>query len=185
MTPLAGFILALIAGWLVPNPRRAAAVVVIPFLAVLTAQTWGIAAGRGVSPPDTVTPLSGAISYYVFQAVFLALALGIAAELATLRARSAAHRDPASWRPVLMALAIGSGLTAAFLAAYLVTSAPVLHHSSEGAPPPQGIIGIGLLFVTVIVLGILVRRGRRAVARPGTAAGQQDPVDGPGVMHVS
>jgi hypothetical protein len=185
MAPLTAFILALIAGWLVPNPRRAAAAVVIPFLAVLTAQTWGLAAGRGVSPPDTVTPLPGAISYYVFQAVFLALGLGIAMELATLRARSAAHRDPASWRPVLMALAIESGLTALFLAAYLATSAPVQHHSSAGAPPPQGIIGIGLLFVTVIALGILVRRGRRAVARAGTAAGQQDPVDGRGVMHVS
>lgn len=185
MTPLAGLILALIAGWLVPNPRRAAAVIVIPFLAVLTAQTWGLADGRGVSPPDTVTPLPGAISYYVFQAVFLALALGIAAELATLRARSAARRDAASWRRVLLAVTIETALTAVFIGAYLALSAPVRHHSSSGAPPLQGVIGIGLCFVTVITLGILVLRGRRAAPRAGTAAGQQDADDGRRVTHVS
>ncbi len=169
MTPIAGFVLALIAGWLVPNPRRAAALVVIPYLAVLTVQTWGIAAGHGVSPPSTVTPLSGAISYYVFQAVFLALALGIAAELATLRSRSAPHRDQ-SGRPVLMAAAVETGLTAVFLAVWIAVSAPVRHHTSAGAPPLQGLLGIGLCFVTVTALGIAVIRGRRALAQPSGAA---------------
>src|SRR5271169_974503 len=58
MTPLAGFIAAIIAGWIVRDPRRAAATVVVPFLIVLAMQTWGIAAGYGVSPPSTVTPFS-------------------------------------------------------------------------------------------------------------------------------
>ena len=53
MTPLAGFVAAIIAGWIVRDPRRAVPAVVIPFLIVLTMQTWGIAAGDGVSPPST------------------------------------------------------------------------------------------------------------------------------------
>src|SRR5215472_10560752 len=67
MTPIAGFIIAIIAAWLVPSGRRAAAVVVIPWLAVLAEQTWILAAGRGHSPPSTVSQLPGAIGYWLVQ----------------------------------------------------------------------------------------------------------------------
>lgn len=40
MTPLAGFVAAIIAGWIIRDPRRAAAAVIVPFAAVLAAQTW-------------------------------------------------------------------------------------------------------------------------------------------------
>ena len=87
MTPLAGFVIAIIAGWIVRDPRRAAAAVVVPFLAVMAAQSWILASGQGVSPPSTVTSWPGLIRYWAVQAIFLALALGIAAELSTLRRR--------------------------------------------------------------------------------------------------
>jgi len=98
MTPITGFIVAVIAGWIVRDGLRAAATVMVPFLAVLAAQTWIIAAGRAVSPPSTASRLPQAIGYWLVQAVFLALALGIAGQLGALRARRAA---PAARRPSL------------------------------------------------------------------------------------
>ena len=48
-------------------------------------QTWAIGNGYGISPPDTVTPLSGAIIYYVVQLAFLITTAAIAASLAVVR----------------------------------------------------------------------------------------------------
>jgi len=48
-------------------------------------QTWAIGNGYGISPPDTVTPLSGAIIYYVVQLAFLITTVAIAASLAVVR----------------------------------------------------------------------------------------------------
>jgi hypothetical protein len=171
MTPLAGFAAAIVAGWFVRDPRRAAATVVLPFLIVLTMQTWGIAAGYGVSPPSTVTPFSGAISYYVFQAVFLGLALGIATELAALRrARKPEHDRAGAGRRMALAAALLSGLAIVFDAGWALESAPVVHHSAEGSPPPQGLAGIGLCVVTFAVLSVLTVRNRRAAAAKLAAA---------------
>ena len=84
MTPLAGFIAAILAGWIIREPRRAAAAILVPFLAVLAVQTWTLAAGHGDNPPSTIN----AVSYWVVQAIILAFALGIATQLASvLRAR--------------------------------------------------------------------------------------------------
>jgi hypothetical protein len=176
MTPLAGFVAAIIAGWIIRDPRRAAAAVVVPFLAVLAAQTWILAAGRNVNPASTVTPFSHAISYYVFQVIFLAFALGIAAELgALLRARSAADGAGAG-RRTLQASAVLAVLTAAFVVGYLVDSAPVRHHHANSPLPASGVVGIGACVVALVVLSVLTLRGRRASARqrladssPGTA----------------
>ena len=81
MTPWAGFVAAIVAGWIVRDPRRAVATVIVPFLVVLATQSWMIAAGRAVSPPSTVTQFPSCLGYWIIQAIFLALALGIAAEL--------------------------------------------------------------------------------------------------------
>ena len=51
MTPWAGFVAAVVAGWMVRDPRRAVATVIVPFLVVLATQSWMIASGRAVSPP--------------------------------------------------------------------------------------------------------------------------------------
>ena len=54
MTPLAGFVAAILAGWIIREPRRAAAAILVPFLAVLAVQTWTLAAGHGDNPPSTI-----------------------------------------------------------------------------------------------------------------------------------
>ncbi len=171
MTPLAGFIIAVVAGWIVRDPRRAAANVIVPFLAVLAAQSWRIAAGDGTSPPGTVTSFPHAAGYWVLQAIFLALALGIAAELGALRARRALH-DPAAraGRRAVIAAAVLAALTAVFDAVYVLASAPVRHHAAEGAPPVPGAAGMVLCIVTFAVLSVLTFRHRRAVARARAAA---------------
>ena len=91
MTPLAGFVAAILAGWIIREPRRAAAAILVPFLAVLAVQTWTLAAGHGDNPPSTIH----GVSYWVVQAIILAFALGIATQLAiVLRAGRAAIPPP-------------------------------------------------------------------------------------------
>jgi hypothetical protein len=167
MTPLAGFVIAVIAGWIVRDPRRAAAIVVVPYLAVVAVQTWALADGRGVSPPDTVWPVKQAIGYYVVQVIILALALGVAALLAAVRARRVASPDGAAGidRRTAIAVVVDAVLTIAFIVGALLDSAPVRHHSTQGSPPVQGLLGIGACIVSLIVLSVLTIRGRRAVAR--------------------
>src|SRR5271170_8510330 len=87
MTPIAGFIIAIIAGLIVRSGRRATAVVLMPWLVVLGYQSWYIASGRAISPPSTVTDFPSAIGYWLVQAVILAPALGIAAQLGANGAR--------------------------------------------------------------------------------------------------
>src|SRR5580658_4681042 len=94
MTPLAGFVLAVIAGWITRDARRAAAIIIIPFLAVTALQTYGLAIGDGHSPPSTVWPINGtSIPYYVVQLLIMAAALGVAMLLAVVRAQRPAARS--------------------------------------------------------------------------------------------
>ncbi len=177
MTPLAGFVAALIAGWIIRDPRRAAITATVPFLIVMIVQTLAIDAGDGVSPPSTVYPISGgAISYYVVQAILLGFTLAIATELAAVRrARMPASDRAGAGRRTALAAAVLAVLTAATWAVWAMVAAPVAHHSSEGSPPAQGLIGIGLLIVSVAVLSELTIRDRRAAKRArlatSTAAG--------------
>jgi hypothetical protein len=172
MTPLAGFVAAIIAGWIIRDPRRAAITATIPFLIVMIVQTLGIDAGDGHSPPSTVYPISGAISYYVVQAILLGFTLVIATELAAVRrARMPASDRAGVGRRTALAAAVLAVLTAVTWAVSVLVSAPVAHHSAQGAPPPQGLIGIGLLIVSVAVLSVLTIRDRRAARQARLAAG--------------
>ncbi len=164
MTPLAGFVIAVIAGWITRDARRAAAIFLIPFLAVVAVQTWGIAAGDGNSPPDTVWPFSGAISYYVVQVIIMAFALAVAVMLGAVRARRAGPAD-AGARRTITAAAVDYVLTASFVTSALLVAAPVQHHSENGAPPVYGLLGIAVNLISVIVLSVLLITGRRAAAR--------------------
>ncbi len=175
MTPLSGLVLALIAGWTVRDARRAAGLIVIPYLAVVAAQTWGIAAGRGVSPPSTVWPFGPALSYYVVQAIILALSLGVAGLLGAVRARRVRPREGSAGtgrRTAIAATIAGIG-TAAFVTGELLDSAPVAHHSASGSPPVQGLLGIGLSIVSILVLSVMLLSGRRSAARASHAATTQ------------
>lgn len=171
MTPLAGLIMAVIAGWFVRGPRLAVATVVVPFLAVLGAQTWRIAAGDGTSPPSTVIGFPQAIGYWVIQAIFLALALGIAAQLGILRARRALPRDAAAGagRRAVVVSGILAAPTAVFVALYVLESSPVRHHAASGSPPAQGFLGIILCIAVFAALSVLTFRARRAAGRPDMA----------------
>ena len=176
MTPLAGFVLAIVAGWITRDARRAAAIIVIPFLAGTALQTYGIADGRGVSPPDTVWPLNGSsLPYYVAQVLIIAAVLGVGMLLGTVRARRAAAglgNTDIGQRTSVAAIAVAV-MTAGFCLGAWLASAPVAHHSA-GSPPAQGLIGMGVLILSLIVLGsltIAARRRAALAARPDTAAG--------------
>jgi hypothetical protein len=182
MTPLAGFVLAVIAGWITRDGRRAAAIIIIPFLAITALQTYGLADGRGVNPPSTVWPLNGgSISYYIVQLLILAAILGVGTLLGIVRAQQAAAGSDGSdlGRRTKIAAVTVSALTAAYCIGAWLDSAPVAHHSSAGSPPAQGLIGMGVLILSLIVLAVMAIAGRRQAAlarQPGPAAG--------GVAHV-
>jgi hypothetical protein len=170
MTPWAGFVAAIVAGWIVRDPRRAAVTVIVPFLVVLATQSWIIAAGRAVSPPGTVTSFPQSLGYWLVQAIFLALAFGIAAQLSSWRrARTLADGGTGRGRSapraqVARALVLLAVLTAVFEVGYLLDSSPVRDHSGSGAPPVQGLAGIVLCVGTFAALGVLTIRARRANA---------------------
>jgi len=62
-------------------------------------------------------------------------------------------------------------LTAVTWAVWVLVGAPVSQHSSAGSPPPQGLIGIGLLIVSLAVLSVPTIRDWRAAKRAQLAAG--------------
>jgi hypothetical protein len=174
MTVIAVFVLAVFAGWIVREPRRAAATVLVPYLAMVAVQTWGLANGYGINPPSTVTPFSGAISYYVVQLVFGLVAMAIAAELAVLRAHSQAGRaaapDAGPWYRAAVASAICDTGVFVLLVGSLANAKLVSHHSTSGGMPLAATIGILLCLVGVIGFGIAALRvtikARRARIAP-------------------
>ena len=166
MTPLAGFVAAILAGWIIREPRRAAAAVLVPFLAVLGVQTWSLAAGNGSNPPSTIH----GVSYWVVQVIILAFALGIATQLAiVLRARPGGHAaagDAAgAGRRALQVTAVLLVLTAAFVTGFVLDSKPVLHHNANSPLPWYGATGILACVASVVVLTVLRLLQRRAGAR--------------------
>lgn len=183
MTPIGGFIIAVIAGWTVRNGGRAALVVVAPWLVVLAVQTWYIAAGLGVSPPSTVTQFPHLVGYWLVQAIALALALGIAGQLGSLRARGLDRSQTGgSGRRVAIATALAAAFSAALVAAYLFAhpvfeSGSVAHHSTNGQLPVLGLLGLFLSVITFAALVVTVRRRRSDTAEEpagsGTAVGAQ------------
>ena len=167
MTPLAGFVAAILAGWIIREPRRAAAAVLVPFLAVLAVQTWTLAAGHGNNPPSTIH----GVSYWLVQAIVLAFALGIATQLASvLRTRSAAGDGAGASRRALQATAVLLVLTAVFLTAVVLESKPVLHHNANSPLPWYGATGILACVASLVVLTVLRILQRRAGARQKLAA---------------
>jgi hypothetical protein len=181
MTPIAGFIIAIIAGLIVRNGRRATAVVMVPWLVVLSYQSWYIASGRAISPPGTVTDFPSAIGYWLVQAVILLPALGIAAQLGM----SGSRRPPlGSASPARRAgIATALGLAAAVIVILLgfvwfrQQGGTVFagHHSSEGSPPVIGTAGLVVSYLTCIGLGLMTLRHRHAAkaARLARSAQQE------------
>ncbi len=174
MTPLAGFVAAILAAWIIREPRRAAAAIIVPFLAVLAVQTWTLASGRGDNP--TSTPQG--VSYWVVQAIALAFALGIATQLAIiLRARTGGARqdDAGASRRALRATALLLVLAAAFVIGVVLDSHPVLHHNANSPLPLSGVIGIVGLVGGLVVVTVLRLVQRRAGARQRKLAVEDNP----------
>lgn len=170
MTPLAGFVLAVIAGWITRDARRAA-IIIIPFLAVTALQTYGIAAGDGHSPPSTVWPLNGtSIPYYVVQVLILAAALGVGTMLAAVRTQRAAGSDDSVLRRrTIIAAVTSTVVTVCYLTGAWLDASPVQQHSSQGGPPAAGLIGMGVLIISLIVLAAMTITGRRRASRASRA----------------
>ena len=103
--------------------------------------------------------------------IILAPALGIAAELGALRARSARARGGAagSGRGAVIVCAFLTLTAVVFAAVYAGQVAPVLHHSADGSPPPWGFVGMALLIVTLAVLGAALLWARRTARRQAAA----------------
>ncbi len=166
MTPLAGFFAAIIAALIIREPRRAAAAILVPFLAVLGVQTWTLAAGHGDNPPSTIH----GVAYWIVQAIILAFVLGIATQLAiVLRGRpsgdTAAGHDAGVSRRALRATTVLLVLAAACLTGIVLTSKPVLHHNANSPLPWYGAVGILACVVAVIVLTVVRILQRRSDAR--------------------
>lgn len=169
MTPVTGFIAAVIAGMLVRDGRRAGAAIALPYLAVLALQTYSIAAGDGHSPPSTVSQLPGAIGYWAIQVIFLALSLGIAAMLGALRARRGTSDPDSTRRQALVAGGVLTAAAAAVVTGVAFTLAPV-HHHNAGRPPIYGTAAMVLCVLTFAVLGVVTLLNRRRDRRGLTDA---------------
>jgi hypothetical protein len=62
-----------------------------------------------------------------------------------------------------------------FAVAWLLDSAPVRHHATEGAPPVPGVAGMALCTLTFAVLSVRTLRHRRAAATARAAAAVPSP----------
>ena len=157
MSVISGFVIAILAGGLVPDARRAALTAAIPWLVVVAAQTAGLALGYGNSPPSTVERWPDLIGYWLVQVVFFSIAVGIAAELGALRA---GHAD-INRRFPLVAIVL-TVVAVVFAGSDLLLGSP-RPHAETGTPPVYGIVGmvLSLLTLTVLTAVLVRRRGRR------------------------
>ncbi|MDQ2831672.1 MAG: hypothetical protein M3Y74_21815 [Chloroflexota bacterium] len=167
MTPLAGFIIAILAGLLVRPARRAMAGATLPWLAVLAVQTWHLSSGHGVNPASTIQDPS----YWVVQILIGAATLGIAAGMSAWRSRhvSDPHGGAMSTARLVTLSAIAT-LAATAIALPLSIVASSGTGTGHGAPP---LAGIGGLLACVLALAILA--GAEVRARRASDAEQRAP----------
>ena len=164
MTGTVGIFLAVAAGLLVADRRQVGMVVLWPFLGVAAIQTWGIASGRGVSPPSTVTAFPGALQYFAVQAVILALTIWIAWQISRLRFGDSHGRSRATLAYIVNIVVCVLLIGCFALDRPLFDPGSVARHSSDGRPPVLGIAGIVVLVVAAATLGCMSLR-RRTTAR--------------------
>ena len=154
MSVISGFVIAILAGWLVPDARRAALTAAIPWLVVVAAQTAGLALGDGNSPPSTVDKMPDLIGYWLVQVVFFSIAVGIAAELGALRAGRAEIGRRFPLVAVILTL-----VAVVFAGSDLLVGSP-RPHAETGSPPLYGVVGMVLSLLTLAVLTAVVVRRR-------------------------
>jgi hypothetical protein len=176
MTPIAGLIIAVIAGLVVQRGRTAALVLVGPWLIVLIYQSWYIASGRAISPPSTVTDFPSAIGYWLVQLIIVAPALGIAIQLGGWASRrrdiDSADLIRRSWIASGLGVVVSVVVILCGFVWFRQQGGTVFsgHHSSDGSPPLIGPLGILVSYLGCVALGVVTFRSRRAAMR--AVAGQ-------------
>jgi hypothetical protein len=159
MTGMFSIFLAIGAGWFAPPGKAVALAVTLPYVAICAFQSISLALGYGVNPPDTVSDLS----YWVVQALILAITLGAADQISRLRSR----REPAEVRRgARRAVAVNAGLTVALVGVFYLLRpeldpGSVAHHTGTGGPPWAGLAGIGTSLVVLLALALAPLVGRR------------------------
>lgn len=137
----------------------------LPWLAVLGVQTWAIASGRAHSPAST----TGHPGYWIVNAVTLALAVGVARQLAKRRRRSPVRND----QPAGHSLPVGLGvlattvISAGLSAVYGLATRPA--HPGHGSTPPVMLAGLLALVATLAALAVAGRRRRPDIPPSGAA----------------
>jgi hypothetical protein len=172
MTPLAGLIAALVSAFILRDARRSALALLPSWIAVLIFQTSMLAAGKGVSPPSTVSQAS----YWVVQVIILAMTFGIATQLGSIlstRTRVALSGD-ALRRGYVRAIGLSTAASAVLiyvgfgLARSVFDPGSVTHHSAEGKPPIAGVVGILGMVIGCVVLAAMRWQRRRSSSRSVT-----------------
>lgn len=169
MTPIAGFVIAIGAGLLLRSSRQAVLATVPPYLAVLVAQTWLIGfSGRANSPASTISDPG----YWIVQVGVLLLSLGVAALFSAWRTRRLDGDTQAMATPRLVTLTSCATVVAGVVgfAIPLLLSQPGSGQRGDGRPPLAGMLGMGVLVITLIVLAALEFRARRATAKTSVQA---------------
>jgi hypothetical protein len=177
MTGLVGIFLAVAAGLIVTTRRQLLVAIGAPFLVVAIVQTWGLWAGKGVSPPSTVNAFPGAIGYYVVQLIILGLALGAGDQIRIRRLRSRGAPSGDLAHQTRKALAVNGLLSAAAVLAFVLERpvfdpGSVVHHRANGSPPIWGVAGILGSAVVFVGLGIFNRFTRPVDADRVAATGE-------------
>lgn len=159
MTPLAGFVLGIIAGLINRSARRAALWVVPPWSAVLAVQTAWLASGHDNNPASAVE-FPKVIGYAIVQAISLALAVGVATQMVAWRQRRPV--DPSAGSGTrnnstlsMWAATIVAGVLAVSI--FFITR-PAHPGHGGGNAPVYGIVGIALCLVTLVALAIAAHR---------------------------
>ena len=168
MTPLAGFIIALLAGLLVRPPRLAMAAATPPWLAVLAIQTWHIGSGLSVSPASAIRNPG----YPLVQILIFAATLGIAAGVSAWRSRHVSDRLRRSMSTMRIATLSALATLAATPIALLIFrffDTPSVTQQGNGEPPLPGVVGMIALVLALAGLAVVEARARRAPDAEGHA----------------
>lgn len=166
MTGMLSIFLAVGAGWFARPGRQVVLAVTVPYLVLCGIQTVGLALGYGVNPPGTVTDPS----YWVVQALILAVTLGTAALIS--RYRRHADRRPEDGPGLARALTVNGVLTLLLVGLFYLfrpelDPGSVATHTGSSQPPWAGFAGFGLCLVLLVALGLtsLARRVSHGAGR--------------------
>jgi hypothetical protein len=184
VTPIASFLIGLIAGFTSLHPRRAILAAIPAWLTVLVIQTWAIAVSSpeqvqaGHSPPSEIA----GVGYWQVQFIALGFLLGIAASVSQLRAQrydsASIARQNGSRLRLSGAVVLQQGLavlaTAVAYGAYDAASYAELFaipHVGPGAGMPvTGALGVVLCVATLAGMMIARMWTSRSLSRQSPAS---------------